>query len=277
MIDLHLHTTASDGRCSPRELVERAAAAGLTVLAVADHDTVAAVGEVRALAGGRNIEAITGIEITAIESGRDVHMLGYFFDADSPELAAFLARQRASRLARIVTIGERLAELGMPVDLEPLVAAARRHASHSIGRPKIARMMVDAGYAADMRDAFDHWLVPGRPAFVPRAGAPPEEVIAILHRAGGMASLAHPGRTRIDVRIAALKEAGLDAIEVFHPDHDEPMVARYRQMARALDLLVTGGSDFHGAPSHGLEPGASTLPTPEWDRLFAAHHRHARP
>ena len=270
MVDLHLHTTASDGRCAPQELVDRAAAAGVTVMAVTDHDTTAAVAEVRAAAHARGIEAVSGIEITAVESGRDVHILGYFVDPRNPQLAGFLARQRAQRIARVQAVGDRLAQLGLPIDIIPMVAQAREDDGRSIGRPQVARAMVAAGYVADTRDAFDRWLATGRPAFVPRAGAPPEEVIAILHGAGGLASLAHPGQTAVDARIPAYSLAGLDAIEVYHPDHDAASIARYRELASRLTLLMTGGSDFHGDPSHGVEPGSSALPEDAWLRLRAA-------
>jgi predicted metal-dependent phosphoesterase TrpH len=275
MIDLHLHTTASDGRCTPRELVERAAAAGLSVMAVTDHDTIASVPEVQAHAHARGINAVAGIEITAVESGHDVHMLGYFLDPENASLSRFLAAQRATRIARVEAIGERLAALRMPVNLKPLLEEARRETGRSIGRPKVARALIAAGYVKDTREAFDKWLGRGCPAFVERSGAAPEEVIAIVHRAGGLASLAHPGRTDIDRRLDALCRAGLDAIEVYHSDHTPGDIARYARVARTLGLLVTGGSDFHGDPAHGLEPGGSTLPADEWDRLHAACDRHA--
>ena len=275
LVDLHLHTTASDGRCTPRELVDRAVAAGVTIMAVADHDTMAAVAEVQAYAAERGIETIPGIEITAVEQERDVHLLGYFVDPDHRELSEFLATQRATRVARIEKIGERLAELGMPVDLRPLLAEARRQTGRSIGRPKVAQAMIAAGYVADSREAFDRWLGRGLPAFIPRAGASPEDVVRIVHRAGGLVSLAHPGRTTIDGRISELRDAGLDAIEVYHSDHDAAMVDRYRGMAADLGLLVTGGSDFHGDPTYGFEPGSATLPRADWERLEAARTRHA--
>lgn len=270
LIDLHLHTTASDGRCAPRELIDRVAAARVTVMAVTDHDTVAAVREVQDLGRARAIEVIAGIEITAIEDARDVHILGYFFDPDDAELGGFLRAQRASRVTRVRAIGARLDELAMPIDIAPLLAKAEQNAGKSIGRPLIARAMIEAGHVADTNEAFDRWLGHGKPAFVPRSGAPPEEVIRVIHRARGLASLAHPGLTGIDGRIDALRDAGLDAIEVFHSEHDEAAVAHYRRLARDLSLLVTGGSDFHGDPAHGLEPGSSTLPADHWDRLRAA-------
>jgi predicted metal-dependent phosphoesterase TrpH len=270
MIDLHLHTIASDGRCTPAELVERAARAGLTVIAVTDHDTTAAVDEVTAAGHARGIEVIAGIEITAVEDGRDVHMLGYFVNPADAQLSGFLARQRAQRIERVKAVGDRLARLGMPIDIAPLLAVANAEGGRSVGRPQIARVMIAAGYVADSNDAFDRWLAIGRPAFVPRAGAAPEDVIAIVHAAGGLISLAHPGQTAVDARIAGYAEAGLDALEVFHPDHDKATTQRYGDVASRLTLLVTGGSDFHGDPSHGWEPGAVTLPADAWRRLRAA-------
>lgn len=273
-IDLHLHTTASDGRCSPLELVAHARAGGVTVMAATDHDTTAASAEVRAEAREHGIETITGIEVTAVESGRDVHVLGYFIDPADAALSAFLATQRARRIARVETIAMRLAELGVPVDVTDVLATARQHPSRSVGRPQVARAMVAAGHVADTRAAFDQWLAEGLPAFIPRDGAPPEEVIAIIHRAGGIASLAHPGKTRIDSRLLALKDAGLDALEVFHPDHDEAAASRYTRLAEDMNLLMTGGSDFHGDPAHGRSPGSVTLPLPHWERLLDRRPAH---
>jgi 3',5'-nucleoside bisphosphate phosphatase len=274
MIDLHLHTTASDGRCTPHELVNRAWRAGVTVMAVTDHDTVAAIPEVRSAAKACGIEVITGIEITAIESsGRDIHMLGYFIDPDDSGLTAFLAKQRTQRIARVEALGVRLAQLGMPIDIGTVLRQAREPRGRSVGRPQIARAMIAAGYVADTREAFDRWLATGRPAFVPRSGAPPGEVIDIVHAAGGLASLAHPGQTNVDSFISAYVESGLDAIELYHPDHDADAVARYRNIASRLNLLATGGSDFHGDADHGGEPGAVALPVEDWIQLrdAAAH------
>lgn len=272
MIDLHLHTTASDGRCTPAELVGRAAAAGVTVMAVTDHDTTAASVESQMLARTRGIEAVAGIEITAIEQERDVHVLGYFIDPDAAALARFLTRQREQRVARIEAMCERLAALGVPVDMAPALARARAEPSWSIGRPEVARALVAAGHAADMQDAFDRFIATGRPGFVPRAGASPETVFAVIHEAGGLASLAHPGLTSLDGRIEAWSRAGLDALEAHHSEHDDVTTARYLALALRLGLLVTGGSDFHGDPEHGGEPGSVTLPAEGWVRLRAAAH-----
>jgi predicted metal-dependent phosphoesterase TrpH len=276
VVDLHLHTTVSDGRCTPLELVDRAAAAGVSIMAVTDHDTVGAVEDVQARCAARGMLGVAGIEITAVEKHRDVHMLGYFFDPGDAGLADFLASQREVRIARVRAIAARLATLGMPIDVEALLADARTLGGRSIGRPSVARAMIEAGYVTSTREAFDRWLGRGCPAFVSRTGATPERVIAIVHGAGGIVSLAHPGRTQIDDRIPALGAAGLDALEVYHSDHDETAVARYRRMADELGLLVTGGSDFHGDPAYPIQPGTVTLPPHDWDRLFAVRHRHAR-
>ena len=189
LVDLHLHTIASDGRCTPGELVERAAEAALTVIAVTDHDTTAAVAEVQSLAREFGMETVSGIEITAVEEGRDIHVLGYFVDPLNDSLQTFLAAQRRARIARVETIGARLTALGMSIDVQPLLLAAERENGRSVGRPLLARALVGAGYAADTREAFDRWLGHGCPAFVPRSGASPEVVIALIHEAGGIASL----------------------------------------------------------------------------------------
>jgi len=219
---------------------------------------------------------VPGIEITAVDDQRDVHMLAYFFEPHDRGLAGFLAAQRDVRVTRVQAIAARLAARGMPVDLGPILDGESVRGGRSIGRPKVARAMIDAGYVADMREAFDRWLGRDCPAFVPRTGASPEQVIGIVHAAGGLVSLAHPGRTQIDNRIAALAAAGLDALELYHSDHDELDVLRYRSIAQENGLLVTGGSDFHGEPADGIEPGTATLPQAEWDRLLAERGRHAR-
>jgi predicted metal-dependent phosphoesterase TrpH len=167
-----------------------------------------------------------------------------------------------------------LAELGVPIDLSALLDEAERNVGRSIGRPQVARALQRAGHVADTKEAFDRFLSNDGPAFVSRPGSPPDVVIGIIHRAGGVASLAHPGRTRIDTRIKSLAIAGLDALEVYHSDHDEAAIQHYHRMASDLGLLMTGGSDFHGDPTHGIEPGASTLPQAEWERLSAARRRH---
>ena len=272
MIDLHLHTTASDGRCTSRELVARTVAAGVTVMAVTDHDTTAALVDVRAAARESGIQAINGIEITAVEEGRDIHVLGYLFDPSNEGLGSLLQTARQARIARVEAIGARLASLGVPVDLAALLRQAALESGRSVGRPQVARALVDAGHVADTQEAFDRWLANGRSGCVSREGPTTAAVIEVIHKAGGVASLAHPGKLGLSSRIPALADAGLDAVEAFHPDHDASLTDHYVDIARKLSLLITGGSDFHGDPSHGRAPGTVTLPADEFARL-----REARP
>lgn len=264
MIDLHLHTTASDGTFSPSDLVRAARAAGLSTISITDHDTVAGVRAAGAAARDEGIDLVAGVEISAVDAGRDVHMLGYFIDLDAPELQAFLERQRADRVRRVEDMRDRLARLGVPIDAGPIVVAAAR--GRSVGRPQIAEALVAAGHVRTRDEAFERYLEVDGPAYVPRCGATPEAVIAVLHNAGGLASIAHPGVRAQDDRIPRLAASGLDAIEAAHPDHDGAAEARYRALAARHGLLVTAGSDFHGehrAP--GL--GAVTLAASDYARL----------
>ncbi len=272
MIDLHLHTTASDGLLSPEALVARVAGAGVTVMAVTDHDTVAGIDRAAAAAAARGIRLIPGIEITAVEDARDVHVLGYFFDRTHRPLADFLDGQRADRRRRVQAMAARLAALGMPIDLDEVLA---RHAGHAIGRPAIADAMVRAGYVASRADAFDKFLGSDGAAFVPRQGAPVADVVAVIRDAGGLASMAHPGLHRDPALLDRLiaQPGAPDAIEVFHTDHDAEVTARLLTLAERAGLLVTGGSDFHGdAGGRAIGLGRIALPADRFDR-FAAKAR----
>ena len=273
MIDLHLHTTASDGRLSPAQLVARAKAAGLTTISITDHDTVAAIADVTELAGAMGIRVIPGIEITAVDEGRDVHMLGYFYDPDSTTLAALLERQRAVRVARVREIGERLAALGMPIDVDSVLLAAAAQPGSSIGRPQVARDLIRAGYVASIHDAFDLWLATGRPAFIPRTGPSPAAVVGAIHEAGGIASMAHPGVTKRDELIRPLIDNGMDAIEVYHSDHTPEAERAYKEMADRHDILITGGSDFHGDEMRRNTLGIVSLPPEAFAALVSVHER----
>jgi predicted metal-dependent phosphoesterase TrpH len=204
-----------------------------------------------------------------------VHVLGYFIDTASPSLRDFLTRQRRDRLRRVHEMGERLAALGVPVDVAPIAADAAR--GRSVGRPQVADALVAAGHVATRNEAFDRFLQAGAPAYVPRQGARPEEVIGIIHEAGGLASLAHPGVSRRDDLVPALVAAGLDALEARHSDHDAETEARYRALARDLGILVTGGSDFHGADAgHRVSAiGQVTLPREDFEALLIFRTRGA--
>ena len=273
MIDLHLHTTASDGALSPSELVLEARAAGLSIISITDHDTTAGYDAARAVAPGAGVELVPGIEISAVADGRDVHVLGYFIDPQSAVLRGFLERQREDRLRRVREMGARLAALGAPIDVEPILAEALR--GRSVGRPQIASALLARGHVATRDEAFDRFLEYGGPAYVARCGASASDVISIIHAAGGLASLAHPGLLRRDHLIAPLAAAGLDALEVRHSDHDAATEAKYRALAQSLGLLVTGGSDFHGDNGHRIcRLGSLTLTEEEFAALKTRAGRH---
>lgn len=267
MIDLHLHTTASDGRSSPAELVREAAAAGLTTIAVTDHDTMAAHADVAAAARDAGLRTVPGIEITAVHTRRDVHILAYFVRDASGELAAFLERQRADRLRRLEQMIELLDRSGVPVDPD-LVTPRPGDVGRALGRPMLADALIRAGHVKTRQEAFERYLSEGRPAFIEREGASPAEVIELVRRARGLTSLAHPGKVRHDEWIPGFVESGLPAIEVHHPDHDFVDANRYRRIAERYGLLATGGSDYHG-PGSGRTDGLGrvTLGQTDFERL----------
>ena len=267
MIDLHLHTTASDGLLPPRELVHRAADAGLTTIAVTDHDTIGGLEEAAQAGSGLGVRVVPGIEITAVENARDVHVLGYFLDPGSTVLRQFLQAQRSDRVRRVRAIAVRLADLGYGIDVEPLVEAALR-GGRSIGRPAIADALVAAGHCVDRNDAFARLLGRGRPAFVVRSGMAGAAVLETIHAAGGLASLAHPGIAADDELIHSFAAAGLDAIEVWHSDHSPEQQIYYAALADRLGLARSGGSDYHGDGLHRASRlGGVQLPAAEFARL----------
>ncbi len=276
MIDLHLHTTASDGRSTPDALVREAAAAGVQTLAVTDHDTVAGLAAAADSAHRHGITFVPGIEITAVDEGRDIHVLGYFFDPADQALAGFLAAQRADRRRRLIEIRERLAALGMTVDVPG--SETPEIPGRSLGRPLLAQALVDAGHARDIAEAFSLYLSDGRPAFVARRGATPAEVVALIGRAGGLASLAHPAKQRLEGLVRELANDGLAGVEVFHPDHGPDDVDRFGRIADECGLVMTGGSDYHGPGSGRAQAlGRVGLSSDLFDRVLARAGRTPRP
>lgn len=262
MIDLHLHTTRSDGLCEPVELVRRAWGAGVHILSVADHDTVAALPEIASVAATYDIESIPGIEITAVLGERDVHMLGYFFDPGSAVLAKFLEDQRADRVRRVREMAARLTALGKPINVDRMTKPSATKPGRSVGRPLVAWALVRAGHVSNVRQAFDELIGEGRPAYVARRGTTPADVLDIIHQAGGVASLAHPGLLGHDELIGELVERGLTAIEAYHSDHDPAATAHYLALAAQYGLAVTGGSDYHGDAGHRRD-GLGIVELPE--------------
>lgn len=269
MIDLHMHTTASDGRSSPEALIGEVSAAGCHTVAVTDHDTIAGVAAARETAMRAGLSFVSGIEMTAVVEGVDVHILGYFIDITEPGLGDFLRLQRERRRERVVVMGERLHRSGAPVDIAAILEVPIE-SGRAVGRPAVAQALVAAGHASDVPDAFNRYLVEGRPGHVPRVGPGPAEVIARVRAAGGVSSLAHPGKLRRDHLIERMVADGLDALEVYHSDHTVGDVVRYQGLADRLGVMVTGGSDYHG-PGSGRTSGLGEvgLPPSAFDRLVS--------
>jgi 3',5'-nucleoside bisphosphate phosphatase len=269
VIDLHMHTVASDGTCTPEDLVERASRAGIHTISVTDHDTMASVPRATAAAQACGMTVIPGIEITAVDGGKDVHVLAYFLSDDAPGLADMLATQRSNRVQRAREIAVRLAAAGVPIDVDRLVDGAARSGGKSLARPQIARMLIEAGHVASVAEAFDKYLGETCVAYVPHRGASPTDVVRLVTAGGGVASLAHPGSLKKDSLIPSLVEAGLTAIEVFHSSHDAATEAHYLAIAREHGLAVTGGSDYHGEGARRAEFfGVTNLPAEHFEDLM---------
>lgn len=242
--DLHAHTTASDGTFTPRELVEHAKRRGLAGVAVTDHDSTDGIAEAVAAGKELNVDVVPGVEINTEYKGKEVHVLGYYFDIASGTLQELFRTLRNERVSRMERILEKLRLLGVPVDRNEVTAEAGKGA---IGRPHIARVLVKNGVVRDMREAFDKFLGKGAPAYVERYKFSPAEAVRLIREARGVPVLAHPGLVGKDELIQELLPAGLLGIEAFHPDHPEEACSRYAKMARDLGLIATGGSDFHGS------------------------------
>ena len=275
MIDLHLHTTASDGTLPPAALVQRAQQVGIRTLSVTDHDTMAGVPAAAETAAGLGLEFLPGIEVTAVLERRDVHVLGYFLDPSPPGLEQFLREQRQDRLNRARKMVELLADLGAPVDVDAVLERAEAD-GRAVTRPLIARALVQAGHAGSEQETFDRWLGDGRPAYVPRQGASPADVVRLISRAGGVSGLAHPGLADRDELIPSLAKAGLVALEVYHSEHDTATQTRYAKLAKQHGLVACGGSDYHGEGHHRAKFfGKVGLPREEFmpvlQRLLLAH------
>jgi len=248
--DLHMHSTASDGKLSPGEVVRAAVEAGARLVSLTDHDTVDGLDEARSAATGAGAEFVSGVEISAREEV-EVHLLAYGFQESHPALSGLLADQLAARRER----GERfihvLVEAGALPESAALESAGGPDSPASITRPHIADLLVKNGTVQNRREAFDLFLIESADTFVPKPMPSGAEVIDAAHASGGVVSLAHPGHAVPHRVVLALINAGLDAVEVVHPSHDEMLETYYRQLASRYGLLMTGGSDFH--EHHGRE------------------------
>ncbi|RPH77321.1 MAG: PHP domain-containing protein [Candidatus Rokuibacteriota bacterium] len=264
-VDLHSHTTASDGALAPRDLVRLAARHGVRVLAVTDHDSTEGLPEAIDEAARHGIEIVPGLEINTDVPGAEIHVLGYCVDWQAEWFQAFLREQRAERTARVHRIVERLTGLGMPLAADEVFAICKEG---SPGRPHVAQAMVNRGYVKSVREAFDRWLRTDGPANVPRRRLTPAEAVAVIRRADGVPVLAHPGLANRDEMIPGLVAAGLAGIETYYPEHSVGQITGYRRMCQRLRLVATGGSDYHGSHTgRASTVGSPHIPLEVWHAL----------
>lgn len=255
--DLHLHTTFSDGTASPGELVRLATQANLAAIAVTDHDCVDGIPEALAAAAG-HLEVLSGIELTVAFRGVELHILGYLLDPHSNVVQESLVQLRATREERLQQMIQRLKPYGVAVTLEEVLQVSHHG---TVGRPHLARALVARGYVKTPEEAFERFIGDSAPCFVKGAVFTPATAVEFIRGAGGVAVLAHPARFVPDVWWPELLEAGLQGIEAYHPDHSRQMAEHYRTLAQEHQLLVTGGSDFHGAwKTNGPTVGSVTVP-----------------
>jgi len=254
-VDLHAHTLFSDGALTPEAVVARALERSLAALSITDHDSVEGVERAR-LAAGSALDVVPGIEVSSSLNGMDLHILGYYIDPEDERLSEALARFREERLRRALAMVERLRDLAVPVDFDVVLELA---GPGVVGRPHVAEALVRAGHVETVDEAFRRFIGSLGEAYVPRPTFHPDRAIALIHAAGGVSVLAHPGSALADVVVEQLAAAGLRGIEVWHPQHGAVAVRRFRALARRLDLLETGGSDFHGWP-RGTELGELPVP-----------------
>jgi predicted metal-dependent phosphoesterase TrpH len=248
MIDLHTHSTASDGKLTPTELLATANKLGIKVLALTDHDTLSGLVEAAAEAEKYNIEFIPGIEISAENDPGTMHILGYYIDINHVSFNKKLEKLRIARGRRNHRILEKLDELGYPLQWDEVSSLAK---GESMGRPHIATAMITRGYVSSFNAAFDDFLGKGAPAYVGRDRMTAEDAVSSIHEAGGLAVLAHPQtlgleRDQLANLINELASYGLDGVEVYYYSHSEEEIALYKSLAEANRLLLTGGTDFHG-------------------------------
>ncbi len=245
MIDLHSHTTASDGEHAPEKLVRLAREAGVTTLAVTDHDTVAALSAAAEAGRTQGVRIVPGIELSAYVGDREVHVLGHFIDACFAPLVGLSALLRAKRRERMEKMLRKLRTLGIAVEMAEVEA---RSSGDNLGRPHLAQVLMKHGVADSVDDAFKRFLSRGAAAYVDRYRLSAREAIDLAREAGGVATLAHPGVSKVlPAQVAELKRFGLAGIEVFHSDQDESERTAWLEVARRLELVPTAGSDFHGA------------------------------
>ena len=264
-VDLHAHSTASDGSRTPADVVAAARSAGLAAIALTDHDTMAGVNEAMAAGETLGVRVVPGVELSAMEGEREVHVLGLHVEHVEP-IEDTLATLRDRRVVRAQEIVHKLNALGVPITFEAVLAQAGRGA---IGRPHVARVLISEGWARDSRDAFDRYLGAGKPAFVPKHRLTVAEAIDLIHTGGGLALLAHPGPEGRRDAVERYAAIGLDGLEVRHPGHNSEDTSRLGALVDFFGLVPSGGSDWHGASDGPRTLGVMRVPGEWLDRQDA--------
>jgi 3',5'-nucleoside bisphosphate phosphatase len=255
-IDLHLHSTASDGVLAPAELIAAARTGGVAVIALTDHDSIGGIDEARRAGADAAVQVVAGVELSAHDEEREVHVLGLHLDR-MDVLAARLDDLAQARHERAREIVERLNAAGVKIAFEDVLTLA---GTCALGRPHVARTLVAHGWAHDHRDAFDRYLLPGRPGYVAKRRLPMNDAIAMLHEAGGLAVLAHPSAEDSLERLTGFARDGLDGVEVAHPSLGSEDRARLKAIADHLGLVKSGGSDWHGLKDGSRRIGGEEVP-----------------
>ncbi|MBI3970132.1 MAG: PHP domain-containing protein [Chloroflexi bacterium] len=279
-VDLHLHTTASDGVLSPSELVALAVERGLVAIALTDHDSTGGIGEAIDAARGSGLEVIPSVEINTDVPAGEAHILGYYLDHADPFLQATLAHRRADRVARGYAIVEKLRGLGIDINWDRVQEIAGAEEGGAVGRPHVARALEEAGYVASVQEAFEKFIGRDGPAYVPYRKFAPEEAVALIRRAGGVPVLAHPtSLPDWEVRLPSLIEAGLLGLECYYGTYTPEVVQPLVDQAAAAGLVATGGSDFHGGEptAWSTTVGGTPVPLEVLDELKAAAARAKQP
>ncbi len=255
-VDLHMHSTASDGSLSPTAVVEAARVAGLVAIALTDHDTVAGVGDARRAGAAAGIEVVPGVELSAHDGKQEVHMLGLHL-GHVEALAGPLTEFRNGRTTRAERMVERLRSLGATVTMDDVL---REASGGAVGRPHVARALVARGFVSTLPEAFERYLAAGRPAYIGKDRLSIPDAIRMVHDAGGLAVLAHPGQHGTREALEAFRKAGGDGVEVRHPGHTAADIARIERLAGEIGLVPSGGSDWHGLTSGDRVLGAMRVP-----------------
>jgi len=264
-VDLHLHSTASDGVVSPTEIAREVASRGLRGFSLTDHDTVDGVEEAAAEADRLGLEFLVGAELSANAPGQSIHILAYGFDVTHPGMRAFFRDFRADRLRRVDEIVALLQALGAGLTLDDVMDEA---AGGVPTRAHVGRALVNGGWVRDDHEAFNRYIARGKPAFVEKKPTPPELVCDLVRSAGGVTLLAHPGRDYTQAQLARWMDDSFDGLEIFHPRNNPGIRRSLEQLAEQKDLLRGGGSDWHGTSS-GAPPGSQRVPI-EWMRAIEA-------